>query len=504
GHGNHTKPNGGGGSGSGAGTGSETNPSDPDNPENLTVNPDTKMSTSDPAMSDCNVLLDFWHSTNGNLWTDNVGWGNITIEAGGGWGCCAYANSVGADGVVQNGGGGLFGVVCDSMGRVNSLSFGPNNLVGTLPSSISNLDKLKILNISGNPGLSGTIPNGVFSMPNLQTLVLSQNNLSGILTYALSNLTAPLDTLDLIHAVVIKIPFSNESLSKGDNKFTGALYALDAGTTFTACTLVHNSFTCVESTFDQNICPVDSWTMSCGTNGTQPLPPRPARSPRVNPSVTKNDGSTRLALIMGLTASFLVVVGVIVGGVAIVYWRRRRLRHDADGGYDDDDFAGLSEEEQARREREKERERDRIRREGLIGIGSGGGSGTGSPDGEDGDYDEPRSNWWEEELEVDRVAKVGVAATGVVVLGGKYEVILEYIPPVTHDGSGHLFLEKGQIVLVDAVLESGLCIGYNLDTGVRGMFPATCLRPVENDKTLVGKRSIVTLPPASLTRATSE
>lgn len=61
------------------------------------------------------------------------------------------------------------GLNCDSQGRVISMGFFANNLVGTVPPSIGNLTDLSFLALVGNP-LSGTLPHTITKMSQLSVM----------------------------------------------------------------------------------------------------------------------------------------------------------------------------------------------------------------------------------------------------------------------------------------------------------------------------------------------
>ena len=64
-----------------------------------------------------------------------------------------------------------YGVTTDTDGRVKELDLQSNNLIGPIPSVISDLNSLKSLNLSFNPDLAGAIPQSI-SRLNLEALTL--------------------------------------------------------------------------------------------------------------------------------------------------------------------------------------------------------------------------------------------------------------------------------------------------------------------------------------------
>ena len=130
------------------------------------------------------ALMVLYNSTGGANWTDNTNWGST--EPLNEW----------------------YAVSTDSDGRVSFLAFisgdcEGNNMVGTLPAALGNLDRLEHLNLCGNP-LSGTIPD-LSNLTDLQILYLVRNQLSGTLPDSLGNLA------------------SLQELNLPGNQFTGAI-----------------------------------------------------------------------------------------------------------------------------------------------------------------------------------------------------------------------------------------------------------------------------------------
>ena len=72
-------------------------------------------------------------------------------------------------------------------GDVTSVELGNNHLVGSLPGSLSKLQKLSGLMLTTNE-LSGSIPTELAQLSRLQTLLLSQNNLTGYVPQGLASL----------------------------------------------------------------------------------------------------------------------------------------------------------------------------------------------------------------------------------------------------------------------------------------------------------------------------
>ena len=97
-------------------------------------------------------LMALYNSTNGPTWTNNTNWGTCDP--------CTW-----------------YGVYCD-YGRVRELNLENNNLVGTIPEEIGQLERLDVLILANNQ-LSGTVPDAIGNLFNMFFIVLSDNNLSG-------------------------------------------------------------------------------------------------------------------------------------------------------------------------------------------------------------------------------------------------------------------------------------------------------------------------------------
>jgi hypothetical protein len=77
------------------------------------------------------------------------------------------------------------GVDINTNGRVSGIQLGSNNLTGSIPTEIAQLQKLDDLRLFGN-SLTGCIPPCLGQITNLTTLILNQNNLSGPIPVSLS------------------------------------------------------------------------------------------------------------------------------------------------------------------------------------------------------------------------------------------------------------------------------------------------------------------------------
>jgi RHS repeat-associated protein len=126
------------------------------------------------------ALKDLWDSTNpnGTAWTAKTNWPTGT------WPSSATSVQFGT----------WFGVTVLN-GDITQIVLANNNLIGSIPSSIGTLTKLKVLSLAGNQ-LSGVIPDEIGNLTSLQSLLFSTNNLSGEIPSSIGGLSA-VSTLSL-------------------------------------------------------------------------------------------------------------------------------------------------------------------------------------------------------------------------------------------------------------------------------------------------------------------
>lgn len=140
------------------------------------------------------------------------------------------------------------GVGLASSGRVVSLDIINNNLDGTIPSEIGDLEELRLLRLIGGR-LSGGIPTEIGELLNLEALALSNFDLGGPLPAEIGNLLN-LKDLSITAGIEGELPveLSNlsqlESLNLFGNKFTGSIPAeLGNLTNLNSLSLNFNEFT---------------------------------------------------------------------------------------------------------------------------------------------------------------------------------------------------------------------------------------------------------------------
>ena len=112
------------------------------------------------------------------------------------------------------------GVETDNDGRVIELLLSRNNLWGSIPPEIGDLDQLRNLDLGSNL-LTGPIPSQLGNLPNLATLGLRRNRLTGPIPPELTNLSG-LSVLNLrVNALSGPIPSELGSLSNLSELYLG-------------------------------------------------------------------------------------------------------------------------------------------------------------------------------------------------------------------------------------------------------------------------------------------
>ena len=116
------------------------------------------------SISEREALVAVYHATGGENWAQDGNW--LTAEPVGSW----------------------RGVTTDGNGSVIELDLNRNLLSGYIPAGLGSLPNLRILRMSGN-NLEGAIPTGLSNLSDLTTLELDGNNLSGSIPAELGNLS---------------------------------------------------------------------------------------------------------------------------------------------------------------------------------------------------------------------------------------------------------------------------------------------------------------------------
>ena len=143
------------------------------------------MQTQIPA-AEYSALVDLYNATSGPVWTDSSGWLN--------------PQAVSWHGVTVTGGhvthlvlgwNHLSGTIPDSLAellQLQTIDLSINGLYGAIPDSLGNLSQLTELDLTGNQ-LSGNIPGTLGNLSRLQGLALFDNQLTGDIPDSLGNLS---------------------------------------------------------------------------------------------------------------------------------------------------------------------------------------------------------------------------------------------------------------------------------------------------------------------------
>jgi hypothetical protein len=111
------------------------------------------------------ALIALYNATNGAGWTNNTGWDTAILGTECTW----------------------YGITCNlGWGQVTNISLSNNNLIGTIPSELGDLEKLFYLFLDRNQ-LTGSIPSQLGNLSSLVNLHLHDNQLSGSIPPELGN-----------------------------------------------------------------------------------------------------------------------------------------------------------------------------------------------------------------------------------------------------------------------------------------------------------------------------
>jgi len=163
-----------------------------------------------PGVPDFEALIALYSSADGSSWINKSGWEDGA--AGNDCDICTW-----------------YGVTCNSNDRVTAVALADNNLNGTIPSDLGNLDFIQTLNLTKNPNLTGSIPASLGQLTHLLNLYLSENNLTGNIPGELGMLSS-LKILNL-HKNDLSGPIPSllgdlsmlSSLNLQDNELTGSI-----------------------------------------------------------------------------------------------------------------------------------------------------------------------------------------------------------------------------------------------------------------------------------------
>ena len=157
-----------------------------------------------PGNPDRDALVALYEATNGDNWTDNTNW--LSDRPLGEW----------------------YGVRTDENGRVTHLLLHGNQLSGSIPATLGNLNNLQYLGLNNNQ-LSGSIPAALGNLNNLQALTFVHNQLSGSIPAALGNLNNLQELVLFSNQLSGSIPATLGNLNNlqalllSDNQLSGAL-----------------------------------------------------------------------------------------------------------------------------------------------------------------------------------------------------------------------------------------------------------------------------------------
>lgn len=136
---------------------------------------------------ECSAIVSVYNTTNGAGWNNKTGWLTDTDPCT--WSGVACEESIYCTPT--------YPPVCSNVNRITHLALGGKNLVGSIPTTIGILAKLKVLSLGSNQ-LSGSIPDEIWTLVNLTNLDLSSNQLNGSIPPAIGSLSNLL-TLKLDH-----------------------------------------------------------------------------------------------------------------------------------------------------------------------------------------------------------------------------------------------------------------------------------------------------------------
>lgn len=147
------------------------------------------------AVTQFDILMDLYASTNGPSWSSNTNW-NVTTDN-----VCVWLGVKCIAGIIVEirlGINQLSGTLPPSLSYLTSLQtldLATNQVTGTLPPSWGNLSSLQYFYLKANK-LTGSLPPSWAGMTSLRTLFLDGNQFTGLLPPSWGNITS-LQTLNL-------------------------------------------------------------------------------------------------------------------------------------------------------------------------------------------------------------------------------------------------------------------------------------------------------------------
>lgn len=187
-------------------------------------------------VTDRDALTRLYNLTDGPNWTNNTNWNTaapldtwfgVTTDGGG---CVISLDLNPTDNNL--GSNNLTGTLPKELGNLQSLEFldlSYGNISGSIPDEITNITSLIQLDISTN-NLSGTIPNTIDNLINLQNLNLTSNQLTSNIPISLTNLSNLRNLRLRVNNLSGTIPLAITNLTElrvlelGSNDFTGTIY----------------------------------------------------------------------------------------------------------------------------------------------------------------------------------------------------------------------------------------------------------------------------------------
>lgn len=139
--------------------------------------------------SERDALMDLFHSTAGESWTDNTGWGSSTSYCKWKGITCSWFGLGGVKSIIliKNNLQGTLPASLSKLSGLNAIDLSDNFLTGTLPPEwgvLKQLESVRLVGLLGRrieerSGLTGGIPDSWKGMRSLYWLFLNLNNLSG-------------------------------------------------------------------------------------------------------------------------------------------------------------------------------------------------------------------------------------------------------------------------------------------------------------------------------------